>query len=112
MLQHPTRGRDLVIVDLQLVGQGYRAHKLIGRTVLNDMNETIGTLEDVIITSEATANDIGRDDDASPGTLMEINFLTSQSEKVDRGIARHKCFNGRLASDRGAIDLALCLYPT
>jgi hypothetical protein len=105
-------GVDLVIVDLRLVGQGYRAHKLIGRTVLNDMKETIGTLDDVIITSEATANDIGRDDDASPGTLMEINFLTNQSEKVDRGIARHKCFNGRLASDRGAIDLALCLYPT
>jgi hypothetical protein len=76
------------------------------------MNETIGTLEDVIITSEATANDIGRDDNASPRTLMEINFLTRQSEKLDRGIARRKCFNGRPASDRGAIDLALCLYPT
>jgi hypothetical protein len=44
--------------------------------------------------------------------LMDINFLTSQSEKQDRGIARRKCFNGRPASDRGAIDLALCLYPT
>jgi len=104
-------GADLVIVDLQLVGQGYRAHKLIGRTVVNDINETIGTLDDVIITSEATANDIGRDDNASPRTLMDINFLTSQSE-LDRGIARRKCFNGRPASDRGAIDLVLCLYPT
>lgn len=63
-------GVDLVIVDFQLVGQGYRAHKLIGRTVVNDINETIGTLDDVIITSEATANDIGCDDNASPRTLI------------------------------------------
>jgi len=31
---------------------------------------------------EATANDIGRDDNASPRTLMDINFLTSQSERL------------------------------
>jgi hypothetical protein len=38
---------DLVIVDLKFVEQGNRAHKLVGRTVVNDMNETIGTAESV-----------------------------------------------------------------
>jgi PRC-barrel domain len=43
---------DLVIVDLKVVEQGYRAHKLVGRTVVNDLNETIGTIDDVIVTKD------------------------------------------------------------
>jgi hypothetical protein len=43
---------NLVMVDLQVVAQGYRAHKLIGRTVVNDKNETIGTIDDVIVTKD------------------------------------------------------------
>jgi ribosomal 30S subunit maturation factor RimM len=42
----------LVKVDLQVVGKGYRAKKLIGRTVVNDLNETIGTFDDVIVTTD------------------------------------------------------------
>src|ERR1700730_17755348 len=43
---------DLVMVDLKVVAEGYRAHKLIGRTVVNDANETIGTIDDVIVTKD------------------------------------------------------------
>jgi sporulation protein YlmC with PRC-barrel domain len=43
---------DLVVVDLQVVQKGYRASKLVGRTVMNDLNEKIGTLDDVIVTKE------------------------------------------------------------
>jgi sporulation protein YlmC with PRC-barrel domain len=39
----------LVEVDVKLVGQGYRASKLIGRNVVNDQNETIGEIDDLII---------------------------------------------------------------
>src|SRR3984893_5252117 len=43
---------ELIIVDLRVVEQGYRAHKLVGRTVVNDLNETIGTIDDVIVTKD------------------------------------------------------------
>ena len=43
---------DLVVVDLQVVQKGYRASKLAGRTVVNDLNEKIGTVDDVIVTKE------------------------------------------------------------
>jgi hypothetical protein len=43
---------DLVKVDLQLVWPGYRTSKLAGRTVVNDLNEKIGTVDDVIVTKE------------------------------------------------------------
>ena len=43
---------DLVVVDLQVVQKGYRTSKLAGRTVVNDLNEKIGTLDDVIVTKE------------------------------------------------------------
>jgi hypothetical protein len=42
----------LVKVDLLVVGKGYRANKLIGRTVVNDLNEKIGTFDDVIVTTD------------------------------------------------------------
>jgi hypothetical protein len=43
---------DLVKVDFQIVWPGYRTSKLTGRTVVNDLNEKIGTLDDVIVTKE------------------------------------------------------------
>ena len=43
---------DLVKVDFQIVWPGYRTSKLAGRTVVNDLNEKIGTLDDVIVTKE------------------------------------------------------------
>lgn len=40
---------QLVRVDLAVVGQGYRASKMIGSNVTNDKSENIGTLDDIII---------------------------------------------------------------
>jgi sporulation protein YlmC with PRC-barrel domain len=40
---------QLVRVDLAVVGQGYRASKMIGGNAVNDKNEKIGTLDDIII---------------------------------------------------------------
>jgi hypothetical protein len=44
-----SQGVALVKVDVSVVGQGFRAGKLIGATVVNDKNENIGKIDDIII---------------------------------------------------------------
>jgi sporulation protein YlmC with PRC-barrel domain len=44
-----SQGVELVTVDVAVVGQGYRASKLMGKSVTNEKNEKIGTLDDLII---------------------------------------------------------------
>ena len=44
----PQASVALVKVDVNVVEQGYRMSKLIGRNVINDKNEKIGSLDDVI----------------------------------------------------------------
>lgn len=39
----------LVKVDVALVAQGYRASKLIGSGVTNDKNESIGSIDDLVV---------------------------------------------------------------
>jgi hypothetical protein len=39
----------LVIVDVNVVAQGYRVSKLTGNSVTNDKNEKVGTLDDFVI---------------------------------------------------------------
>ena len=39
----------LVTVDVNIVGQGYRASKLMGTSVTNEKNEKIGTLSDLVV---------------------------------------------------------------
>jgi sporulation protein YlmC with PRC-barrel domain len=53
-LTAPSHAQDvaLVRVDVALVGNGYRASQLIGRSVVNEKNETIGKLDDVIIAQD------------------------------------------------------------
>lgn len=43
---------QLVRVDVSVVGNGYRASKLIGSTVYNDNNEKIGTLDDIVVSKD------------------------------------------------------------
>lgn len=43
---------QLVVVDVKTVAKGYRTSKLKGTTVQNDRNEKIGTLDDIIISSD------------------------------------------------------------
>jgi sporulation protein YlmC with PRC-barrel domain len=40
---------DLVTVDVKAVARGYRTTQLIGRDVVNDKNQRIGTIDDIII---------------------------------------------------------------
>jgi sporulation protein YlmC with PRC-barrel domain len=44
-----SQGVQLVKVDVSVVGKGYRAGKLIGRSVVNDKNENIGKIDDIVI---------------------------------------------------------------
>ncbi len=39
-------------VDVQTVAAGYRASKVIGSNVLNDANETIGKIDDLLVTRD------------------------------------------------------------
>jgi sporulation protein YlmC with PRC-barrel domain len=39
----------LVTVDVNVVGQGYRASQLMGTSVTNEKNEKIGTLSDLVV---------------------------------------------------------------
>jgi sporulation protein YlmC with PRC-barrel domain len=46
---------DIAKVDVQKLSAGYRASKVIGSNVLNDANETIGKIEDVLVSPDGTA---------------------------------------------------------
>ena len=40
---------ELVKVDVQKLATGYRASKVIGSSLVNDANETIGTIDDLLV---------------------------------------------------------------
>ena len=44
----------LVAVDIKVVDAGYRASKLMGRSVENDKDQKIGTLDDLVIDKDKT----------------------------------------------------------
>jgi rRNA processing protein Gar1 len=46
---------SLVKVDVAPLATGFRASKVIGATVVNDANETIGKIDDVIISGDGKA---------------------------------------------------------
>jgi PRC-barrel domain len=43
---------ELVKVDVQKLAAGYRASKVIGSNVVNDANETIGTIDDLLVSPD------------------------------------------------------------
>ena len=43
---------DLAKVDVQTLSAGYRASKVIGSSVVNDANETIGKIDDLLVSSD------------------------------------------------------------
>ena len=43
---------EITKVDVQSVAAGYRASKVIGSSVLNDANETIGKIDDLLVTRD------------------------------------------------------------
>ena len=40
---------ELVKVDVQKLAAGYRSSKVVGSNVVNDANETIGTIDDLLV---------------------------------------------------------------
>ena len=43
---------EIARVDVQKVAGGYRASKVIGSNVINDANETIGKIDDLLVTRD------------------------------------------------------------
>ena len=43
---------EIAKVDVQTVAAGYRASKVIGSNVLNEANETIGKIDDLLVTRD------------------------------------------------------------
>jgi hypothetical protein len=43
---------ELVKVDVQKLSAGYRSSKVVGTSVLNDANETIGKIDDILVSSD------------------------------------------------------------
>jgi len=43
---------EIAKVDVQTVAAGYRASKVIGNSVLNDANDTIGKIDDLLVTRD------------------------------------------------------------
>jgi hypothetical protein len=46
---------DLAKVDVQKLSAGYRATKVVGSSVLNDANETIGKVDDLLVSPDGKA---------------------------------------------------------
>ena len=42
---------SLMQIDPQSVATGYRTSKVVGSTVVNEANETVGTIDDLIVTA-------------------------------------------------------------
>jgi hypothetical protein len=43
---------ELVKVDVQKLAAGYRSSKVVGSSVVNDANETIGTIDDLLVSRD------------------------------------------------------------
>jgi PRC-barrel domain len=43
---------ELVKVDVQKLAAGYRSTKVVGSSVVNDANETIGNIDDLLVSSD------------------------------------------------------------
>jgi hypothetical protein len=43
---------ELAKVNVEKLAAGYRASKVIGRSVVNDANETIGKIDDILVSSD------------------------------------------------------------
>src|ERR1700738_4979600 len=43
---------ELVKVDVQKLAAGYRSSKVVGSSVVNDANKTIGTIDDLLVSRD------------------------------------------------------------
>ncbi len=58
---------DLAKVDVQKLSAGYRASKVVGSSVLNGANETIGKIDDLLVSPDGKAPFAGVIDRRFPG---------------------------------------------
>ena len=52
MAQGAPQSVEITKVDVQKVAAGYRASKVIGSSVVNDANQTIGKIDDLLVTRD------------------------------------------------------------
>ena len=52
MAENVTQTIELVRVDVQKLSTGFRASKIIGTSIVNDANETIGKIDDLIVSPD------------------------------------------------------------
>ena len=52
MAQGVPQSVEIAKVDVQKVAAGYRASKVIGSSILNEANETIGKIDDLLVTRD------------------------------------------------------------
>ncbi len=43
---------ELVKLDVQMLSAGYRSSKVVGSSVINDANETIGKIDDLLVSPD------------------------------------------------------------
>ena len=65
---------DIAKIDVQQLSAGYRASKVIGSSVLNDANETIGKVDDLLISP----------DGKTPFTVLSIGGIPRHGQSLRR----------------------------
>lgn len=87
---------DIAKIDVQQLSAGYRASKVIGSSVLNDANETIGKVDDLLISP----------DGKTPFTVLSIGgFLGMDSRYVVVPYDSLKLVDNKVALPGGTKDM-------
>ncbi len=55
LAQGPAQTIQIAKVDVQTLAAGYRASKVTGSTVVNDANESIGKIDDILVSPDGKA---------------------------------------------------------
>jgi hypothetical protein len=75
---------DIAKVDVQKVAAGYRASKVIGSSVLNDANETIGKIDDLLVTRDGPPNQCRRRRPWSKADVRELRAHSRSKSPVKK----------------------------
>ena len=67
---------EITKVDVQKVSAGYRASKVIGSSVVNDANETIGKIDDLLVTR----------DGKEPYAVLSVGGFLGMGTGSDQGL--------------------------
>ncbi|HAX91391.1 MAG TPA: photosystem reaction center subunit H [Rhodospirillaceae bacterium] len=78
--QGDTQTIQLVKVDVQKLSSGFRVSKIIGSNVLNDLGETIGTVDDLLFMRSEGKSLVGRivdpnDDNVSAYAVVSVGVF-------------------------------------